>query len=543
MMKGTMSSNFLVPNSVSLFPFAPRKLEGGITQKGPQGESSEFKQLFEGLRRSPELGQNQNLLGSLGFPPFKSNEFPLTEPLLEMFLDGQSNLVSIEQSTEKAVYVDEKGFYHLPIELKFSSNSKQLPEFTQTAELIFSQNDLSNPEITQQYLNIPENSQKIELPANLVIKIEEGNADLESLLDNLVIAKGGNTFLQDNVVSSNNEETPDFSYPNLSQKTLTLPVVVKLNTNKDLMGVQSDKKIDFSQMENLVDKLKEIKGNIEIKVETLSSSQVKSKEYPILCKDNSSAESNVNLKTEPFLFKGPGLVTDKNSQFSSFEQSKNNYSPNPQADEKMASFQKETTIDNNSFSELPFKFKEEGEGKNEGGKISLTDLWGNSKSEKLGIENPQFSKNSLFEVERIQSLTEDVLARIRTSIFNLKDSYRSEARIKLEPESLGSVKVHLVSENSNVSAKIVVDNVTTKQIIQSNLSQLKDGLSQQGLNLEKCDISLGQEGKGDFNNPKTWSGQNWGNKSFIPTNSNDDFSLLDARFVASGNNYVLNYLA
>ncbi|MCJ7507745.1 MAG: flagellar hook-length control protein FliK [candidate division Zixibacteria bacterium] len=473
-----------------------------------------------------------------------------------MLLDGQSNLVSVEQSTEKAVYVDEKGFYHLPIELKFSSDSKQLPEFTQTAELVFSQKDLSNPEISQQDLNIPENNQKIELPANLVIKIEEGNVGLENLLDNLMIAKGGNTFLQDNIVSSNNEKTIDLLHPELSQKTLTLPVVVKLDmdtnltldmdtnlTNEDLIEAQSDKKIDFSQMENLVDKLKELKGNIEIKVETLSSSQVKGKEYPILCKDDSSTESNMNLKTEPFLFKGPGLVTDKNSQFSSFEQSKNDYSPNPQVDGKTAPLQKEVTFDKNIFSEFPFKFKEEGEGKSEGGKILLNDLWGNSKSEKLGIENLQFSKNSLFEVERIQSLTEDVLARIRTSIFNLKDSYRSEARIKLEPESLGSVKVHLISENSNISAKIVVDNVTTKQIIQSNLSQLKDGLSQQGLNLEKCDISLGQEGKGDLNNAKTWSGQNWGNRDFIPTSSNDDLNSLDASFAASGNNYVLNYLA
>ena len=114
MMEGTMFSNFLVPNSVSLFPFAPRKLEGGITQKGPQGESSEFKQLIECLRRSPELGQNQNLLGSLGFPPFKSNEFPLTEQLSEMLLGSQLDAVSVEQSTEKAVYVNEKGLCHLP---------------------------------------------------------------------------------------------------------------------------------------------------------------------------------------------------------------------------------------------------------------------------------------------------------------------------------------------------------------------------------------------------------------------------------------------
>ncbi|MGE5497903.1 MAG: flagellar hook-length control protein FliK, partial [Syntrophothermus sp.] len=68
--------------------------------------------------------------------------------------------------------------------------------------------------------------------------------------------------------------------------------------------------------------------------------------------------------------------------------------------------------------------------------------------------------------------------------------------IKIDPESLGSVKIALDVVDKLVRANIEVENEAAKKMVESNLNQLYSSLSQSGIQLNSLNISLAnQEGK------------------------------------------------
>ncbi|MCE5272868.1 flagellar hook-length control protein FliK [bacterium] len=70
----------------------------------------------------------------------------------------------------------------------------------------------------------------------------------------------------------------------------------------------------------------------------------------------------------------------------------------------------------------------------------------------------------------------------------------SEIRIKLEPDSLGSMRVHLsVDDNHGVTARIQVESHEARSIIENSLQRLKDSLAEQGLRVEKFNVDVRQD--------------------------------------------------
>lgn len=76
---------------------------------------------------------------------------------------------------------------------------------------------------------------------------------------------------------------------------------------------------------------------------------------------------------------------------------------------------------------------------------------------------------------------------------------QEEMRIHLEPPSLGSLHMKVSVDGKVVSATIIVDNSFTKDIIQSNIHQLKDSMAEQGLKLDSLSVLVGGEGSRDMN--------------------------------------------
>lgn len=62
--------------------------------------------------------------------------------------------------------------------------------------------------------------------------------------------------------------------------------------------------------------------------------------------------------------------------------------------------------------------------------------------------------------------------------------------LKLTPENLGAIKVVLETIKSNVIAKIEVENETIKQMVQANSEQLKQALTENGIQLMSLNVSL-----------------------------------------------------
>lgn len=78
---------------------------------------------------------------------------------------------------------------------------------------------------------------------------------------------------------------------------------------------------------------------------------------------------------------------------------------------------------------------------------------------------------------------------VEKAMLNLKNG-QSSIRISLKPEALGQLKMQITTENNQVMVKILTEVPIVKDIIEGNLSQLKADFQNQGLEIEKFDVSV-----------------------------------------------------
>lgn len=69
----------------------------------------------------------------------------------------------------------------------------------------------------------------------------------------------------------------------------------------------------------------------------------------------------------------------------------------------------------------------------------------------------------------------------------------SEVQIELKPEYLGRVRMQIAAENRQVIVKIMAELPAVREIIESDLSQLKTELQNQGVSVDKLDVSVFSE--------------------------------------------------
>jgi flagellar hook-length control protein FliK len=80
------------------------------------------------------------------------------------------------------------------------------------------------------------------------------------------------------------------------------------------------------------------------------------------------------------------------------------------------------------------------------------------------------------------------------------DENKSEIRIKLKPEILGEVLLKVEVEKGVVVAKAIVDNYRVKELLETNIYQLKEGLEKQGLDIKTFEVQVGTNS--NFENEK-----------------------------------------
>lgn len=103
---------------------------------------------------------------------------------------------------------------------------------------------------------------------------------------------------------------------------------------------------------------------------------------------------------------------------------------------------------------------------------------------------------------------DDILSQIydKAKVLNIRDS--SELNIKLKPEALGEVSIRLVLEKGMMTGRILVENSHVKGLVESNLSQIKDNLRSQNLNVQDFSVSVGL-GQGNLPNNHNFSSNRW----------------------------------
>ena len=68
--------------------------------------------------------------------------------------------------------------------------------------------------------------------------------------------------------------------------------------------------------------------------------------------------------------------------------------------------------------------------------------------------------------------------------------------IKLKPDHLGKVTVEIAVENGAVTAKFLAESDKVKEILESNLQDLKDHLAKQGMVVQDLSVSVGNDDRG-----------------------------------------------
>jgi len=160
------------------------------------------------------------------------------------------------------------------------------------------------------------------------------------------------------------------------------------------------------------------------------------------------------------------------------------------------------------------------DGKNKGDKIKIEDSLkkGNvdKKLEQLDVEigeidnkildvKPESVSNTL--INKTASMQEqiDIIKQVSEKVdVNLFED-RSEMIIKLKPDHLGKVTVEIAVENGNVTAKFLAESEKVKEILESNMQDLKDHLAKQGMVVQDLSVSVGNDNRGPLFGQNSYS--------------------------------------
>jgi flagellar hook-length control protein FliK len=108
------------------------------------------------------------------------------------------------------------------------------------------------------------------------------------------------------------------------------------------------------------------------------------------------------------------------------------------------------------------------------------------------------------EAHHPKELRADTLGQIvDKAVFRLRNG-QSEVRIDLKPDSLGHVKLQIVTENHQVTLRIMAESHAAKNLIDSGIGQLKADLQAQGLRVDELEVSVANEFN-DFNRHSAFS--------------------------------------
>jgi len=134
-------------------------------------------------------------------------------------------------------------------------------------------------------------------------------------------------------------------------------------------------------------------------------------------------------------------------------------------------------------------------------------------------------------------------ARVINQIIN-KVSLRtngsqSEIKIRLDPPSLGTLRMNVTTTGDSVRTVIIAENHTVKQIIENNLLQLKDSMQSQGLKVDSFTVLVGgNEGQADQQNTAHEGRSNFAGSLYNEQNS---ASEPPVETLVTGQTRILNY--
>jgi flagellar hook-length control protein FliK len=132
---------------------------------------------------------------------------------------------------------------------------------------------------------------------------------------------------------------------------------------------------------------------------------------------------------------------------------------------------------------------------------NLSDKTGSDKGQDaLLLSNNQSSGkvgSLIAQTEQMEPLqkqfqTEVLTQIVKRAVLNLKNGH-TEIKIELKPEFLGHVRMHIATENQQLTVRMLTEIPLVKEIIENNIYQLKSDLQNQGLEVDKFEVFVARD--------------------------------------------------
>lgn len=319
---------------------------------------------------------------------------------------------------------------------------------------------------------------------NLEISIEELEnlkLSLESLIDKIELGEFEdqvkNTVANlDKMIKDVNEkgEMEVIAKDFISDLKETIDLVsnrVNQNTDETLIKEVKDTSSELQSLLNAIDKTKDDKGSKNIKnvkpsLEETSKDKV---ELDVNLIDEEITSSNIK-DTDKSTIKIK-IVSDKKEGINLF----NNFS-------NIKNLDNIKEIDTNRVEEFEINTE----------KIPTNIL--SSQTEFRPEDTSKLANNNIINSEQYINIDKtDVLKQITGKFKTDYENQLNEIKIKLTPEHLGELTIKISLERGILSARALVENSNIKQLLESNMSELKDSLKEQGVDFKSIDVSVGKD--------------------------------------------------
>jgi flagellar hook-length control protein FliK len=103
-----------------------------------------------------------------------------------------------------------------------------------------------------------------------------------------------------------------------------------------------------------------------------------------------------------------------------------------------------------------------------------------------------YRKTNILGTEKPQNIdTKEIIEQIVDKAKLAVDDFKQEIKISLKPEILGDVILKMETAKEGITTKIMVDNYKTKELIETNLYQLKEEMKENGLEIKAFEVFVG----------------------------------------------------
>ena len=115
------------------------------------------------------------------------------------------------------------------------------------------------------------------------------------------------------------------------------------------------------------------------------------------------------------------------------------------------------------------------------------------KSGVIGVSQTISTQASAAENISTMNVTkEDIIAQIHSKLQGLNSTTNTKLTMVLNPESLGKVSIQLTNTKNGVVAEMMVASQAVKDILDSNLTNLKETLVAQGVQVNEVSVKITQ---------------------------------------------------